>query len=96
MTTPPSPLPQVVATFDGTVDFQLFDNAECEGTVIYEELDVEVSWRIVRTVGTNNTSAAVDESIDLWWLVTYTSGHRCAQDAVSDCVENSSLTIDNG
>lgn len=81
---------------DGTVDFQLFDNADCTGTPLYEELSVDVSGGLSVTVNTTNTSVAVDETIDLWWLVTYTSDIDVHNDAISDCVENSSLTIDNG
>jgi hypothetical protein len=41
-------------------------------------------------------STAVDESIDLWWLVHKRDNNPSHEDAISDCVENSSLKIDNG
>ena len=81
---------------DGSVDFQLFDNSACTGTPLYQKLDVDVSGGLSVTVATDNTTVAVDESIDLWWKVTYTSDIAVHNDAISDCVENSSLTIDNG
>jgi hypothetical protein len=49
------------------------------------------------TVEATNGDTAVDESIEVSWLVTYTSDNNPShEDAISDCVENSSLTIDNG
>ena len=80
----------------GSIDFQLFDNADCSGTPLYESLDHAVTGASPQTVGTDNQTYSIDASMDVWWLVTYTSDNAAHQDALSDCVENSSLTIDNG
>jgi hypothetical protein len=81
---------------DGSVDFQLFDNADCDGSPLFESLDHAVGGGLSDTVETDNQTFAVSADANLWWLVTYTSNKAVHNDAISDCVENSSLTIDNG
>ena len=80
----------------GSVDFQLFDNADCDGTPLYESLDHAVAGSLSVTVATDNETFSVDADADLWWKVTFTNTNPSHNDAISDCVENSSVTIDNG
>lgn len=85
----------------GTVDFQLFTGSTCEGTLVYDELDVAVSGTTPQTVKTSNTG---DPSTDGYtatatgeysWLVGYDSDKSSQKDIAATCVEVSSLTIDN-
>ena len=81
---------------DGSVDFQLFDNDACTGTPLYEELNVAVGGGLSDTVETSNSTYAIDASLHVWWKVSFESDNPAHKDVVSDCVENTDLTIDNG
>jgi hypothetical protein len=86
---------------DGTLDIQLFDNNTCTGTPLYEELDLTIadstgSDGLTRTWKTDNTTFEVSADASLWWKVSFDNDNPAHKDVVSDCVENSSITIDNG
>jgi len=78
----------------GTAHFGLFDNATCDGTALYTE-DVAVDGASGVTAST--TPYELTASADtLYWQVSYTSDNGAQTDIDATCVENSSLTVDNG
>ena len=83
---------------DGTVDFELFDNASCTGTALWDQFDVAITVDgagLSASAATNNTDFDVSTSTQVWWKVTYDSDNLGHTDAFSICVEDTSLEIDN-
>jgi hypothetical protein len=89
-------------TFDGKVDFELYEGTGCSGTPVYVENNVSLDGNIAKTNNDGSESApgALDGyTIDgtggtFSWKVSYhddTQGHPDA----SSCVEESTVSIDN-
>jgi hypothetical protein len=90
--------PAGTGTLAGFVDFELFDNATCQGTApIYTENDVAVSGPSSGvTVSTTNTTVTRLTTSNLSWLVSYDSTNPLQRDIPASCHESSDLTITNG
>ena len=84
----------------GSVDFALYDNADCSETSgddpIYTQNDVAVSGASPQTVSTSNTTATVLTTTNLSWKVSYDSTNPLQRDIPASCHESSDLTITNG
>jgi hypothetical protein len=91
----------------GNVRFQLFDNADCSDAAnhrLYDSGNIDITSGAGTaddmTVSTNNTTVKVDAnspSLNLSWLVTYTTTNTGHKNVTSTCHnENSSVTINNG
>ena len=69
-------------------------NTVGSGGVLYTETKTAGGAHSV-TVGTTNTSVAVDTSETYFWRVTYDPGDTAHTGRQSDCVENTVLTFNN-
>ena len=83
----------------GTVVFKLFTNATCAGAVpAYTSSQIDITTGtgtgLSRTVSSSNTMAYT-ASGSFSWLVTYTNTNPGHRNVTSNCVEDSSLVIDN-
>lgn len=79
----------------GNVVFQLFTSStSCAGTAAYTSEPVPVAGASPQTVSSSNTRAYT-VSTGFSWLVTYTSTNTGHLGAVSNCVEHSSVAINN-
>jgi hypothetical protein len=65
------------------------------GGLLYKETKTSVGGTHSVTVGTSNTSVAVDASATYYWRVTYATGDSAHTGRQSDCVENTVLTFNN-
>ncbi len=79
----------------GTVTFTLYDNATCDGNVVYGPVDVPVAGASPQTVGTSN-STRVTASGTFSWKVAYDSDNAAQRDIPASCKEVSALTVTNG
>jgi hypothetical protein len=78
----------------GSVTFKLYNNADCSGTAVYTQNNVNL---VSGTANTNNTSFSVDQasSGNYKWLVEY-SGDAKHESATSACGKEAfTATIDN-
>jgi hypothetical protein len=82
----------------GNVVFQLYSDSQCSGTKLYDSGDVAIASGsgsgTSRTVSSSNTTA-YSASSTFYWKVTYTSTNSGHKNVTSDCIEQSSITIDN-
>ncbi|MGW5241357.1 hypothetical protein ACWEOW_20660 [Monashia sp. NPDC004114] len=84
----------------GTVVFSLYNNlANCQagGTTgrLYTETKSNVGGQNSVTVGTANTSVAVDTNTTVYWKVTYATGDQAHTGRQSNCTENTVFTFNN-
>lgn len=84
----------------GTVTFRLYDTvANCQlhgdivgsGGLLYEEVETLTGGAESETVGTSNTSVAVDDDATVVWYVTYSTGDDAFTGRQSDCVERTAI-----
>lgn len=89
---------------NGTVVFRLYDTlANCQaggdtvnsGGLLYKETKTGVGGTHTATVGTANTSVAVDTSTTVYWTVTYATGDTAHTGRQSACTENTQFTFTN-
>ena len=79
----------------GNVVFKLYTSStSCAGEAVYTSDPVPVAGASPQTVSSNNT-VAYTVSTGFSWLVTYTSTNTGHAGVISNCVEHSSLTINN-
>jgi len=83
----------------GSVTFELYDNNTCTGTALYSEGPIDITTGtgtgLMRTVATDNTTFAVSADTTLYWKVSFTSTNTGILNVTHNCLESSSLTIDN-
>lgn len=82
----------------GNVVFQLYDNATCTGTPLYDSGKVAVanSGTSATVTSDNKVAYTASGTTTFSWLVTYTSDNTGHKDVSSACdVEHSSITINN-
>jgi hypothetical protein len=78
----------------GTVDFALYAGADCSGTPVFTQENVDLTNG---TANTNNTDFSVDQasSGDYKWIVHY-DGDATHDEATSECGKEAfTATIDN-
>ena len=85
----------------GTVQFKLFVNStDCSGTAAYTSGQIDITTGtgtgLSETVTSANTDAYVTSGTTFSWLVTYTNTNPGHKGVTSNCVEQSSITINNG
>jgi hypothetical protein len=78
----------------GTAHFALYDNSTCTGTALYSE-DVPVSGASPQDASTT-PQEFTSSATTLYWNVSYSSDNGAQTGIDATCIENSSLTIDNG
>jgi hypothetical protein len=78
----------------GTAHFALYDNSTCTGTALYSE-DVPVSGASPQDASTT-PKEFTSSATTLYWKVSYSSDNGAQTGIDPTCIENSSLTIDNG
>lgn len=83
----------------GNVTFELYANSACTGTPLYSQGPIDISTGtgtgLSRTVATSNTTFAVSASATLYWKVSFASSNTGILNVTHNCLENTSLTIDN-
>lgn len=83
----------------GNVTFELFGNDTCTGTPLYSEGPIDITTGtgtgLSRTVATDNTTFAVSAGATLYWKVSFVSTNTGILNVTHNCLENSTLTIDN-
>ncbi|GAA2475894.1 hypothetical protein GCM10009858_11600 [Terrabacter carboxydivorans] len=89
---------------NGTVIFRLYDTlANCQaggdtvnsGGLLYKETKTGVGGTHTTTVGTANTSVAVDSNTTVYWTATYATGDTAHTGRASVCTENTQFTFTN-
>jgi hypothetical protein len=78
----------------GSVHFQLYETADCTGSVLHDQT-VTVSGGSPQTVSTTNTTHSTT-SANVSWLVSYTSTNPAQRSITATCLEKTALSIDNG
>jgi hypothetical protein len=84
----------------GTVVFALFVNdTDCSGTAAFTSDPIDITTGsggdFARTVSSDNTTAYGTNGTTFSWRVTYDSTNPAHKDAISDCIEQSSIAVDN-
>ena len=78
----------------GSVKFEVFESSDCTGTAIYTQT-VPVGGASPQTVTTTNTTVSTTAT-NVSWRLTYTSTNPAQRSIPANCLEKSTLTIDNG
>jgi hypothetical protein len=78
----------------GTVRFEVFESTDCSGTAIFTQ-NMSVAGASPQTVGTSNTTVSTTAS-NISWRLTYTSTNPAQRSIPANCLEKSTLTINNG
>jgi hypothetical protein len=78
----------------GSVKFEVFESADCSGSAIYTQT-VSVAGTSPQTVSTTNTTVSTTAA-NVSWRLTYTSTNPAQRSIAANCLEKSTLTIDNG
>lgn len=78
----------------GSVKFEVFESSDCSGTAIFSQT-VPVSGASPQSVSTTNTTVSTTAA-DISWRLTYTSTNPAQRSIPANCLEKSTLTINNG